>query len=92
MSISLSPASISSGRASTGSVATAGSADVTVTISPAMPDTNFTASAQVELDEAGGSLRVLRIRSKTTTTVVVNVINDALTSKTGVVHVMAVHD
>jgi hypothetical protein len=47
----------------------------------------------VELNEAGeGSMRVTRVRSVTTTTVVVNVINNALTSKTGVVHVMAVHD
>lgn len=57
----------------------------------AMPDTSYVVVAQVEIDEPGDSLRVRRVRSKTTTSCVVNVVNDnALTAKTGMVHAVAV--
>lgn len=53
------------------------------------PDTNYSVAALVEIDEAGDSLMVRRIRSKTTTGCVVHVANAALTEKSGTLHVMA---
>lgn len=79
-------------RASTGSVAGTGQADVTVTFDSAFADTNFTVTASVVEDEASESLRVRRIRSVTAGQVVVNVVNNAIVPRSGTVHVIAVHD
>lgn len=92
------PISVSDGMArpigewvSTGPIAGGGQADVTVTWPVEMPDSNYIVVAQVEINDPGDSLRVRRIRSKTTTSCVVNVVNDsALTAKTGTVHAVAV--
>ena len=82
---------VSHGRAATGSVTPAASANVAVTLTPAMADTDFTASAMV-LD-AANDLRVLNVVSVTATTVTVRVNNsDALNSASGTVYVLAVHD
>lgn len=76
-------------RAATGSIAGTGQADITVTWPSPFPDTNYTVVVAVEIDEAGDSLWVRRIRSKTTAGCVVNVANAALMTKTGTLHVMA---
>jgi len=76
-------------RQATGSIAGTGQADVTVTWPTAFPDTSYTVVALVEVDDAGDSLTVRRIRSRTAAGCVVNVVNSALTAKTGVLHVMA---
>lgn len=89
----LSPAGsvVSHGRAATGTVTAAATANVAVTLVPAMTDTDFTVSASV-LD-AANDLRVLNVVSATATTVTVRVNNsDALNSASGTVHVLAVHD
>lgn len=91
MSIRLSAGSeVRGATATTGSVAGTSEADVTVTWDTAFLDTNYTVVAVVVLDEGGESLRVRRIRTLSTTGCVVNVINNAITSKTGTVHAIAV--
>lgn len=88
--ISATSSRVVGGSASTGSIIGAGQADVIVTLDSAMPDTNYRVAPSVTIDEDGESLRVRRVRSKTTTQVVVNVVNNAITSKTGTVEVLAV--
>lgn len=80
-------------RVTTGSVALSGTAAVSVTWPQAFPDANYTVTASVVLDIAGESLRVVRVRSKTATGCVVQVVNnDAAAAHTGVVHAVAIHD
>lgn len=76
-------------RVPTGSVAGTGQVDVAVTWPTPFPDTAYTVVASIEIDEAGDSLTVRRIRSRTTTGCVINVANAALTAKAGTLHVMA---
>lgn len=76
--------------ASTGSVPGTGEADVTVSFSRPFPSgATVAVSASVVVDEAGASLEVRRVRSVSPTGCVVNVVNNALISKTGTVHVVA---
>lgn len=83
---------IRTARASTGSVAGGGTANVTVNFD-AFADTNFTASATVDEGTAGDSLRVLKVLSRMAGSVTVLVVNqDALNARTGTVHVLAIHD
>ncbi|MBW3663582.1 MAG: hypothetical protein KY469_10825 [Actinobacteria bacterium] len=79
-------------RVATGSIGATGEADITVTFPTAFPDTNYTATAIVEIDDPGESLRVRRMRVKTADSCVVNVVNNAITSRTGTLHVIAIHD
>lgn len=83
---------IEHGRVTTGSVASLGEADVSLTWPTAFPDTNYTVAASVELDLAGEALRVRRIRTRTTTGCTVNIINNAATAQTGTLHAIAIHD
>lgn len=75
--------------ASTGQVSGTSEVDVSVTWDRPFPDTDYMAVASVVVDDGGESLRARRIRSLSTTGCVVNVVNNALTSKTGVVHAIA---
>lgn len=84
------PVSSFGARVSTGAVAGLGQVDVAVTWPTALPDTNYTVVASVEVDESGDSLTIRRIRSKTTAGCVVNVANGAAIAKTGTVHAVAV--
>lgn len=79
-------------RVDTGSVPGTSNADVTVTWPEEFPSTDYTVVAVVEQDVASDGLRVWRVRSRSTTGVVVNVQNTALTSVAGTLHVIAVHD
>jgi hypothetical protein len=79
-------------RQSTGSIAASTSVDVTVNLNgTAFADTNFTATATVV--DSGANLRVVAIKSQTTSTVVVTVHNDdAGGAHTGSLSVIAIHD
>lgn len=77
-------------QAATGAIAGLAEADVVVPLPAPMPDASYTVTAQVVLDDGGESLTVRRIRSKTATQVVVNVVNNAATSRSGTVHLMLV--
>lgn len=79
-------------RITTGSIATITNAIVAVTWDVPFANANYTIVASVMIDEAGDSLRVLRSRSKTAEGCVVLVRNDALVSKTGELHVIAISD
>lgn len=79
-------------RASTGSIAGTGEGDVTVTWSTPFPNDSYTANAIVESDEGGEALRVRRLRSKTATQATFNVVNNAITSRTGIIHATAMAD
>lgn len=83
---------VETARVTTGSVSGTGEADVTVTWATAFPDSNYTCDALVELDEDGEALRVRRMRSKTATQAVFNVVNNALGSRTGTLHATAIAD
>ena len=72
----------------TGPVPGGGETDVTVTLDPPMPDDQFVAAASVVQDTAGSGLTVLRIRTITADTVVVNVQNTSLMPASGTVHVV----
>lgn len=73
----------------TGSVPGAGQATIAVTWPTAFPDDTYTVVATVEINEAGDSLMARRILSRTATGCSVNVMNSAITAKTGTLHVMA---
>ncbi len=79
-------------RVTTGSVSSAGEVAVTVTWDEPFPDANYTVAAQVVEDENGESLRVRRIRTVTADGCVVNVVNNALVSRTGTVHAIGIAD
>lgn len=81
--------SIGRTQASTGTVAAASNADITITFAaPFAAPPMVTAS--VVADHTGDGLQVVRIRTVTTTGCVVHVRNAGLTSRTGTVHVLAV--
>lgn len=80
-------------RVTTGSVAGGGSVDVTVTWPTPFADSNYTAVASIEEGTAGDSLRVRKVVSRAAGSVTVLVANsDALNARTGIVHVIAIHD
>lgn len=80
------------GRVSTGSIAAASSADVTLTFGgTAFADTNYTATATV--DESTGLLQVTAIKTKNAGSIVVTVKNlDTVNALTGTLNVVAIHD
>jgi hypothetical protein len=88
----LDPANLSTVEVSTGSLAGGASVAVTVTFPRAFPDTSYTVVASIVEATAGNdTLRVHHIQSKTTTGVVVRVVNDnTLTAKTGTLQVLAI--
>ncbi|HEX9765744.1 MAG TPA: hypothetical protein VGA36_03205 [Nitriliruptorales bacterium] len=79
-------------RVTTGSIGAAGEANVAVTWPTAFADTDYTVVALVAEDAGGESLRARRVRTLSTTGCVVNVVNNALLSRTGTLHVIAIHD
>ncbi len=84
--------SIRTARVTTGSVPGTSETDVTVTWDTPFADTDYTVVPVVEEDENGESLRVRRLRSKTAGGCVVNVVNNAITSRTGTVHAIGIAD
>lgn len=91
---SLSPALCQTKRVTTGSIAGASSASVTITWDTAFADANYTVTVGVlEADATTTTLRVHHIVSQSPTAVVVLVANDnAVTAKTGTLHAIAIHD
>lgn len=84
-------AKTTAGRVTTGAIAGAGSVAVVLTLAAAMPDLNYTVAAAVE--DVNFDLSVRSVVSKTTTQVTVEVVNNnAVTARTGILHVIAVHD
>lgn len=79
-------------RVTTGLVAGSAQAAITVTWDKPFPTTDYTVIASVLLDVAGASLEVVRIRSKTTTGCVIQVLNRALTGQSGSLEVIAISD
>jgi hypothetical protein len=80
-------------RVTTGSITGGTRADVVVTLPTGYADTSYNVLATVEDTSAAGTgLRVERIRAKTTTTVTVQVMNDAAGALTGTVDVFTRHD
>lgn len=79
------------GRVTTGSIGGAASATVVFTLPTAMPDTSYTVAVSVE--ESNFDLSVRGVVSKTASTVSVRVTNNnAVTARTGTLHVFAIHD
>lgn len=84
---------IQSTRISTGSITSGLRADVTVTWPTSFTDTNYTVLVTVEDTSALGlGLQAERIRSKTATQVVIQVLNASLSSLTGTIHIVGIHD
>jgi hypothetical protein len=80
-------------RVTTGSVAGASQAEVSVTFDKAFSDTNYTLMCQVEESTAAtDTLKVLKIVSKSTTGCVVRVQNVNASARTGTLHVLAIGD
>jgi hypothetical protein len=80
-------------RISTGSIGAGSTAPITNTWVTAFADANYTVSASVVDSTASSlSLSVVHIDSVTTTNVVVRVLNNAVGSLTGVLHLIAIHD
>jgi hypothetical protein len=80
-------------RITTGSIGAGSTALVTVTWDVAFPDTNYTVMASVEdATTSSLSLSVVHVESKSTTDATVRVINNAVGSITGTLHIMAIHD
>jgi hypothetical protein len=80
-------------RISTGSIVAGSTAPITNTWVTAFADANYTVSASVVDSTASSlSLSVVHIDSVTTTNVVVRVLNNAIGSLTGVLHLIAIHD
>jgi hypothetical protein len=80
-------------RITTGSIGAGSTAPITNTWVTAFADANYTVSASVVDSTASSlSLSVVHIDSVTTTNVVVRVLNNAVGSLTGVLHLIAIHD
>lgn len=82
---------IRSKRTATGTIGGTASADVSVTWPSNFSNTNYTVTASIEQDIDTG-LRILRVRSKTTSGCVVRVTNDSVTGQSGTVHTIGVAD
>lgn len=80
-------------RITTGSISAGATALITITWDVAFADTNYTGFASVEDPTTSSlSLSVVHIESKSTTTMTVRVINNAVGSLTGTLNAMAIHD
>jgi len=80
-------------RVTTGSVSAGSTALVTVTWSTAFADANYTASASVvDSTTSSLSLSVVHIESVAAGSMTVRVLNNAVGSLTGTLHVIAMHD
>lgn len=78
-------------QVSTGSIGAGARSDVTLTWSAAFADTNYVPTCTVvDTSAAGAGLRLERIRSVTTTAIVVQVINDSDRSLTGTLNCNAI--
>ena len=82
------------GRVSTGSIGGAFRADVTLTFAgTAFADTNYTVVVSItDTSGAGLGMRVERVRTKNTGSIVVQVVNDAAGALTGTLEAVAIHD
>lgn len=81
---------IESKRVSTGTIAGAGSATVTVTWDTAFPNTNYTVSADV--DDTDNNLHARNVRNLLAESVQVRVLNTGLTPSSGTVHAIGILD
>lgn len=80
-------------RVATGNILTGVRADVTCTWGTAFADTNYSVVVTVEDTTALGlGLQAERVRSKTASAVVVQVLNASLSTDSGTVHCYGVHD
>lgn len=81
-------------RVTTGSVAGSGSVAITLTWAAAFSNANYSVSvALVEPTATTSTLRIHHVESISASQVVVRVVNDdAVTAKTGTLHVVAVQD
>lgn len=80
-------------RVTTGSVSGGSTALVTITWTTAFADANYTVTADViDSTTTSLSLSVVHIESVTASAVTVRVLNNAIGSLTGTVHVIAIHD
>lgn len=78
-------------RGTTGSIAGSGTVDVQFNFATAWPDVNYTVSREIE--DATGELRVLCLISKLVGSVTLRIQNtNAVTARTGTIHITAVHD
>lgn len=77
-------------RVSSGSIPGFSSDTVTITWGTPFADTDY--SCFITVEDSGGVLRVGSIVTKTTSSVVVGIFNDDLSSATGTVHAIAIHD
>lgn len=78
-------------RGDTGAVAASATANVTVSWDEAFPDLAYVVSVVLESTEHPG-LVILRVTSRTTTSVTLRIQNNATTPKAATIHVLAVHD
>lgn len=80
-------------RVTTGSISGGSTSLVTVTWATAFADANYTVQAQVQDSTSTSlSLSVVHIESISASAVTVRVLNNAVTSLTGTLHVTAIHD
>lgn len=80
-------------RATTGSVAGSGQAEITVAWETPFADTNYSVIATVEEGTAAtDTLKVLKVASKTPEGVVIRVQNVNATARTGTLHVLGLPD
>ncbi|MEN3369944.1 MAG: trimeric autotransporter adhesin [Verrucomicrobiota bacterium] len=80
-------------RVTTGSVSAGSTALVTVTWSTAFADANYTVTPSVtDSTTSSLSLSVVHVESVTASAVTVRVLNNAITSLTGTLNVIAIHD
>lgn len=84
---------LKSKRVSTGSIATAATALITITWDTAFADTNYTATVDViDATTTSLSLSTVHIETQTASAITVRIINNALGSLTGTIHAIGIHD
>lgn len=68
--------------------------EVTITWDDSFPDTNYTLNVVVKSDAGalGSSLRLRRVTAITTSSATASVTNDNVSSLSGTVHAIAIHD
>lgn len=81
-------------RVTTGSIAGAATAAITITWASPFADANYSVSAAlVEATATTATIRIHHVESISAANVVVRVVNDdAVVAKTGTLHVVAIHD
>jgi hypothetical protein len=79
-------------RVTTGSIASSGSANVTAALGVTMANTSYTAVATVEETTDEANLVVKKILSRSTTQVVLRVVNEGASARTGTVHLWVIKD